>query len=103
MLLLSRRKWARSHIVLETAQLNMLGVRTQDMYQLIDHMFYDGRHLFQLGEQALRLREKCFGKNSGGHRCLATYGPSTARERQNLVGDRVECCCMEDLRVAKED
>ncbi|CAE7390563.1 abcG22 [Symbiodinium sp. CCMP2592] len=29
-----------------------------DMYQLIDHIFYDGRHLFQLGEQALRLREK---------------------------------------------
>ena len=84
MLLLSRRKWARSHIVLEIAQLNMLGVRTQDMYQLIDHMFYDGRHLFQLGEQALRLREKCFGKNSG-------------------VGDRVECCCMEPLGVAKED
>lgn len=30
----------------------------EDMYQLIDHIFYDGRHLFQLGEQALRLREK---------------------------------------------
>ncbi|CAE7602693.1 Dnah1 [Symbiodinium sp. CCMP2456] len=33
----------------------------EDMYQLIDHIFYDGRHLFQLGEQALRLREKCLG------------------------------------------
>mmetsp|Transcript_357 Transcript_357/g.959 ORF Transcript_357/g.959 Transcript_357/m.959 type:complete len:1144 (-) Transcript_357:162-3593(-) len=30
----------------------------EDMYQLIDHIFYDGRSLFQLGEQALRLREK---------------------------------------------
>jgi hypothetical protein len=28
------------------------------MYQLIDHIFYDGRHLFEQGEQALRLREK---------------------------------------------
>ncbi|CAK9050576.1 ABC transporter G family member 22 [Durusdinium trenchii] len=30
----------------------------EDMYQLIDHIFYDGRHLFGQGEQALRLREK---------------------------------------------
>jgi len=30
----------------------------EDMYQLIDHIFYDGRHLFEPGEQALRLREK---------------------------------------------
>lgn len=30
----------------------------EDMYQLIDHIFYDGRHLFEQGEQALRLREK---------------------------------------------
>lgn len=31
------------------------------MYQLIDHIFYDGRHLFEQGEQALRLREKPLG------------------------------------------
>ena len=31
------------------------------MYQLIDHIFYDGRHLFDQGEQALRLREKWLG------------------------------------------
>ncbi|CAJ1384340.1 unnamed protein product [Effrenium voratum] len=30
----------------------------EDMYQLIDHIFYEGRHLFRQGEQALRLREK---------------------------------------------
>ena len=34
----------------------------EDMYQLIDHIFYDGRHLFQIGEQALRLREKHLGR-----------------------------------------
>ena len=32
------------------------------MYQLIDHIFYDGRSLFEQGEQALRLREKPLGK-----------------------------------------
>lgn len=33
----------------------------EDMYQLIDHIFYNGRGLFSLGEQALRLREKLMG------------------------------------------
>ena len=35
----------------------------QDMYQLINHIFYDGRHLFEQGEQALRLREKPRGSS----------------------------------------
>lgn len=35
----------------------------QDMYQLIDHIFYEGRHLFRQGEQALRLREKHLGRH----------------------------------------
>ncbi|CAK9014441.1 unnamed protein product [Durusdinium trenchii] len=49
------------------------GSLLQDMYQLIDHIFYDGRHLFGQGEQALRLREK----------------PLEAKGRQMSLGFRV--------------
>lgn len=35
----------------------------EDMYQLIDHIFYNGRGLFNCGQQALRLRERLQGPN----------------------------------------
>ena len=38
-----------------TAQYRKMG---EDAYELIDHVFYDGRRLFDTGQQALRIRQR---------------------------------------------